>query len=44
MAEEKKAIKIKFPEFDNNTENPYAEEMNKAIDTNLSDATTTRTL
>ena len=44
MAEEKKAIKIKFPEFDNNTENPYAEEMNKVIDTNLSDATTTRTL
>ena len=44
MAEEKKAIKIKFPEFDNNTENPYAEEMNKVIDTNLSDATTTCTL
>ena len=44
MTEEKKAIKIKFPEFDNNTENPYQEEMEKLIDTNLSEATTTRTL
>ena len=44
MAEEKKAIKIKFPEFDNNTENPYAEEMNKLIDVNLAEASSTRTL
>ncbi|MBO7079850.1 MAG: hypothetical protein J6W64_08600, partial [Bacilli bacterium] len=44
MTEEKKAIKIKFPEFDNNVENPYQEEMDKIIDTNLADASTTRTL
>ena len=44
MTEEKKAIKIKFPEFDNNTENPYQEEMDKIIDVNLSEASTTRTL
>ena len=41
---EKKAIKIKFPEFDNNVENIYQEEMDKIIDTNLADASTTRTL
>jgi ribonucleoside-triphosphate reductase len=44
MAEEKKAIKVKFPEFDNNTENLYQEEMDKIVDMNLSEATTTRTL
>ena len=44
MTEEKKAIKIKFPEFDNNVENIYQEEMDKLIDSNLSTATTTRTL
>ena len=44
MAEEKKAIKIKFPEFDNNIENSYQEEMDKIIDSNLADASTTRTL
>ena len=35
MAEEKKAIKIKYPEFDNNEENPYQDEMDKVIDENL---------
>lgn len=44
MTEEKKAIKIKFPEFDNNVENQYQEEMEKIIDMNLSEATTTRTM
>ena len=44
MAEEKKAIKIKYPEFDNNEENPYQDEMDKVIDENLASATTTRTL
>lgn len=44
MMTEKKAIKIKFPEFDNNVENIYQEEMDKIIDTNLADASTTRTL
>lgn len=44
MAEDKKAIKIKYPEFDDNVENPYQEEMDKIIDENLASATTTRTL
>lgn len=44
MVEEKKAIKIKFPEFDNNVENPYEDEMNLLIDKNLAEATTTRTM
>ena len=44
MTEEKKAIKINYPKFDNNTENPYQEEMDKIIDTNLAEASTTRTL
>lgn len=44
MTEEKRAIKIKFPEFDNNVENQYQEEMDKLIDMNLSEATTTRTM
>ena len=44
MTEEKKAIKIKFPTFDNNVENPYEDEMNKIIDANLAEASTTRTL
>lgn len=44
MTEEKKAIKIKFPEFDINVEDAYSEEMDKIIDSNLAEATTTRTL
>lgn len=44
MAEDKKLIKIKYPEFDNNVENIYQEEMDKVIDENLASATTTRTL
>lgn len=44
MAEEKRAIKVKFPEFDINTENPYQEEMDKLIDIDITEATTTRTL
>ena len=44
MTEEKKAIKINYPKFDNNTENPYQEEMDKIIDTNLAEASNTRTL
>ena len=38
MSEEKRAINIKFPEFDNSVENPYQEEMDKIIDVNLSEA------
>jgi ribonucleoside-triphosphate reductase len=44
MTEEKRAIKIKFPEFDINVEDAYSEEMDKIIDSNLAEATTTRTL
>lgn len=44
MTEDKKPLKIKFPEFDNNVEDAYSEEMDKIIDSNLAEATTTRTL
>lgn len=44
MSETKKAIKIKFPEFDINDNNIYQEDMDKIIDVNLSEANTTRTL
>lgn len=44
MTEEKKPLKIKFPEFDNNVEDAYSEEMDKIIESNLAEATTTRTL
>ena len=44
MTEEKKPLKIKFPEFDNNIEDAYSEEMDKIIESNLAEATTTRTL
>lgn len=40
----KKSINIKFPVFDVNVENPYQDEMNKIIDANLAEASTTRTL
>ena len=44
MSETKKAIKVKFPEFDINDNNIYQEDMDKIIDVNLSQANTTRTL
>ena len=44
MSETKKAIKIKFPEFDINDNNIYQEDMDKIIDVNVSEANTTRTL
>lgn len=44
MSDEKRAIKVKFPEFDMNVENSYQEELDKLIDIDISEATTTRTL
>ena len=39
-----KPIKVTYPKFDMNVENPYQDEMDKVIDENLASATTTRTL
>lgn len=44
MSDEKRAIKVKFPEFDMNIDNSYQEELDKLIDIDISEATTTRTL
>jgi ribonucleoside-triphosphate reductase len=44
MTEILKPIKINYPKFDNNIDNPYQDEMEKIIDINLASATTTRTL
>ena len=40
---EKKPLKITYPKFNPNEENPYQEEMDKLIDISLTSAGTTRT-
>ena len=40
---EKKPIKVTYPKFNPNEENPYQEEMDKLVDISLAQAGTTRT-
>ena len=42
-SDNKKPIKVTYPEFNVNEENPYQEEMDKWVDITLAQAGTTRT-
>lgn len=41
---EKKIIKVSYPKFNANEDNPYAEEMDKLLDVSLTEANTTRSI
>ena len=43
MVNDKKAIKVTYPKFNVNEDNPYQEEMDKLVDVSLAEAGTTRT-
>ena len=43
MTDEKKPLKITYPKFNPNEDNPYQDEMDKLVDISLTQAGTTRT-